>query len=151
MIILQVKYRPAIQLSDSEQETILSWQALNWSKKVQVADFENANAHYLLLTHSTQMIGFVSYHNLFGDWSVNQVFLLPAFRGQSLSYYLLEALIERFNEEAGEQIYLEVRESNMPAVRLYERSGFRVISRRPNYYKEPLEDALVMIYKRGVQ
>ena len=39
---------------------------------------------------------------------------------------------------------LEVRESNLPAIRLYEKLGFQVVGRRKNYYREEHEDALLM-------
>jgi ribosomal-protein-alanine N-acetyltransferase len=39
---------------------------------------------------------------------------------------------------------LEVRRSNLPAVRLYEKLGFRVTSVRPDYYTKPVEDALIL-------
>ena len=39
---------------------------------------------------------------------------------------------------------LEVRRSNAPALRLYEGAGFRLMGVRPNYYSQPVEDALVL-------
>jgi [ribosomal protein S18]-alanine N-acetyltransferase len=40
--------------------------------------------------------------------------------------------------------FLEVRESNTAAVKLYENAGFQPVGRRPEYYREPLEAAIVM-------
>lgn len=45
-------------------------------------------------------------------------------------------------------IFLEVRESNVIAQRLYESAGFRVISRRPEYYQAPSEAAIVMLRQK---
>ncbi len=45
------------------------------------------------------------------------------------------------------EIFLEVRESNTGAQRLYERVGFQTIGRRPNYYDDPPETALIMRIK----
>lgn len=57
-------------------------------------------------------------------------------------------LVARILEEAGRLgargVFLEVRESNVPARRLYGTLGFRVVGRRPGYYARPPEDALVM-------
>ena len=41
-------------------------------------------------------------------------------------------------------VFLEVRESNDPAKRLYERAGFETVGRRTGYYAHPVEDALVL-------
>lgn len=43
---------------------------------------------------------------------------------------------------SAEKVFLEVRISNLAAIRFYERSGFEVTGRRPRYYREPVEDAL---------
>ena len=43
-----------------------------------------------------------------------------------------------------EEVFLEVRESNHAAQALYLRHGFRPVGQRPHYYRNPLEDALVL-------
>jgi ribosomal protein S18 acetylase RimI-like enzyme len=64
-------------------------------------------------------------------------------RGQGLGGALLENLILRAKQRLGtEAIFLEVRESNLPAIKLYERYGFVLMSKRPRYYSLG-EDALV--------
>lgn len=58
-------------------------------------------------------------------------------------------LMRRFLDDAAERgarkVYLEVRESNAAARSMYEGHGFRVVGRRKGYYRNPLEDALVML------
>lgn len=62
-------------------------------------------------------------------------------------------LLLAFADEAGrrgaERIWLEVRESNAPARRFYGRHGFAAVGRRPGYYEEPDEDAIVMAAAPG--
>lgn len=53
------------------------------------------------------------------------------------------ALLERFLEDAPETVFLEVREGNAPARGLYESVGFQEISKRPRYYRDPVEDAVI--------
>jgi len=43
-----------------------------------------------------------------------------------------------------EKLFLEVREGNQAGIQLYESAGFRTFSRRKAYYRDPVEDALLM-------
>jgi [ribosomal protein S18]-alanine N-acetyltransferase len=52
-------------------------------------------------------------------------------------------LIQRAGNDAAPAILLEVRESNLPARRLYEKHGFREVGRRRAYYRDPAEAAIL--------
>lgn len=68
----------------------------------------------------------------------------PARRRAGLGALLLDALLERAHEEALFVIFLEVRASNSAAQKLYASRGFHEVGRRPMYYKNPAEDALIL-------
>ncbi len=68
-------------------------------------------------------------------------------RGQGLGRRLLDDALRRAGAEHVSAVYLEVRESNAAARRLYESTGFEVIGRRRRYYRSPDEDALVMRWR----
>ena len=71
----------------------------------------------------------------------------PNFQGQGLGYQLLEKSIELLKNHPV-QIFLEVRESNLGAIKLYEKSGFHRIDLRRNYYPKPdgtREHAIIMV------
>ncbi|MDN6858698.1 ribosomal protein S18-alanine N-acetyltransferase [Pseudomonas sp. CAN2814] len=70
----------------------------------------------------------------------------PESQGRGLGLALLEHLMKRAHEKGGVECFLEVRASNGPAYRLYERYGFNEIGRRRDYYPAVggREDALVM-------
>ena len=58
---------------------------------------------------------------------------------------LLFASCEAYCREVKmEMLFLEVRESNLPAISLYQKKGFTLVGKRKNYYRYPREDALVM-------
>lgn len=71
---------------------------------------------------------------------VTNVAVLPEFRGQGIA----SALIARQMENDMEFITLEVRQSNLPALKLYEKSGFERVGIRPHFYSNPDENAVIM-------
>jgi ribosomal protein S18 acetylase RimI-like enzyme len=68
--------------------------------------------------------------------------VLPAFRRRGLA----RRLVETWLEEHPGRCFLEVRESNLAARQLYERAGFHLAGRRPEYYINPPEAAIVMAF-----
>lgn len=68
----------------------------------------------------------------------------PAYRGCGLGQMLMEALLAEVQKQQVEHIFLEVRQSNTPARRLYKKNGFVEIGVRKRYYREPVEDAVLM-------
>jgi [ribosomal protein S18]-alanine N-acetyltransferase len=67
-----------------------------------------------------------------------------AHRGNGVGGLLLDAAVSEVRKRGAEQVFLEVRESNVAARKLYGSRGFDEISRRRGYYKMPVEDALVL-------
>lgn len=67
-----------------------------------------------------------------------------AYKKKGIAYQLFEHLIADCREQEVENIFLEVRISNQPAIGLYERLGFNEIGIRRAYYSSPIEDAIVM-------
>ena len=74
-----------------------------------------------------------------GDLAVD-----PAARGQGVGRALLGAVLDGARGQGICSVFLEVRESNVAARRLYERAGIQTVSRRAGYYSIPTEDALVL-------
>ncbi len=68
----------------------------------------------------------------------------PARRGAGLGARLMEALLAQAHADGAMVMFLEVRASNAAARQLYEARGFHEVGRRPMYYKNPSEDALVL-------
>ena len=68
----------------------------------------------------------------------------PGSRRGGVGLSLVERALETARARGAATVYLEVRESNEAAARLYERLGFRQITMRRNYYRRPTEDARVM-------
>jgi len=65
-------------------------------------------------------------------------------QGRGIGWALLSELIRLARLAGAREIGLELRESNRTAGRLYERAGFREAGRRLGYYREPVENAVVL-------
>jgi len=74
-----------------------------------------------------------------------KIAVVKEWRGDGVAFWLLNECFQRALKKGAECAYLEVRPSNHPAVKLYQKLGFQIIGRRPNYYPETREDALVMM------
>jgi ribosomal-protein-alanine acetyltransferase len=68
----------------------------------------------------------------------------PAGRRTGLGRALVQHMLEALTARGVRQVYLEVRESNAPARALYAAHGFTEIGRRQQYYRRPVEDAIVL-------
>jgi len=62
---------------------------------------------------------------------------------------LLQAALDEFRARRVSRVFLEVRESNETGIAFYERQGFSIAGRRPGYYRDPEEAAIVMEMKLG--
>jgi ribosomal-protein-alanine N-acetyltransferase len=69
----------------------------------------------------------------------------PAWRGQGIATWLLERCFIISAGQGAKSAHLEVRPSNIPAVEFYQKLGFQVIGRRPKYYADSKEDAVLMM------
>ena len=68
---------------------------------------------------------------------------LPA-RRRGIGAALVRQLLAAFSLAGAREAFLEVRESNLAAQRLYQSFGFREVGRRRRYYRRPVEDAVIL-------
>lgn len=128
-----------------------------WNKESLKADFENNPfARVLVATLDDAIVGFVDYYITFNTSTIAKVAVHPIYRKQGIGSILMESMInqivnnnkalsleEEINESFIETMTLEVRESNIPAINLYKKMGFKQIVVKHNYYKNG-ENALYM-------
>ena len=92
---------------------------------------------------ASQICGFICASAVAGEWEIENVVVGAEFLRRGIANELVRELIQRAAGEAALAILLEVRESNLPARRLYEKNGFREVGRRRVYYRDPVEDAIL--------
>jgi ribosomal-protein-alanine N-acetyltransferase len=98
----------------------------------------------LVLPPEHHVAGYVIAFALGPDAELLNVAVEPRSRGKGYARQMLDALLIDLGGRGVKTAFLEVRESNVAAHRLYASRGFREIGRRKNYYRRPVEDALVM-------
>jgi ribosomal-protein-alanine N-acetyltransferase len=79
-----------------------------------------------------------------GEGEILNLAVAPEARRKGLGGLLLEAGIDALASAGAREIFLEVREQNVAAQQLYQRRGFRPVGLRARYYRNPVEDAIVL-------
>ncbi len=104
---------------------------------------------YVLRTADQPVAGFCAFWRVAEQIHINNLAIRPELRGRGLGSLLLQAVIAEAGRLGASRATLEVRRSNLPAIRLYQRAGFSEAGVRPNYYSKPIEDALVLVFSSG--
>jgi [ribosomal protein S18]-alanine N-acetyltransferase len=102
----------------------------------------------LLIAESNSVpLGFICARVLPGEWEIENIAVGNEFRRQGIATALLNALFEAAKNADSPTFHLEVRDSNLAARQLYKKHGFLEVGKRPNYYPDPPEDAI--LYSRS--
>jgi ribosomal-protein-alanine N-acetyltransferase len=104
----------------------------------------NRLAHYLVARSGDQVVGFAGIWLLVDEAHITTFATRGIWRRQGIGERLLLALLDLSIARGANEATLEVRPSNEPARRLYEKYGFKVVGVRPRYYSDNNEDALIM-------
>jgi len=75
---------------------------------------------------------------------IANIAVAPHARRRGVGSLLLDRILQAAADFGAKTVFLEVRESNDDARKLYEARGFEIAGRRPRYYRRPDEDALIM-------
>lgn len=102
--------------------------------------------NFTVAVEEEQVAGYIALSSVLDEGSIDNVAVAPAFRRRGIADALVKDAVRRGREQALSFLTLEVRASNMPAIRLYEKHGFAAVGRRKNYYEKPKEDAILMTY-----
>lgn len=98
----------------------------------------------IVATHADRPVGYAVAWSILDQCELGNVAVGRDWRGMGIGRTLVLAVLDRAKERQVEEVFLEVRPSNLVAQRLYAALGFRLVGRRRNYYQQPTEDALVM-------
>ncbi len=115
-----------------------------WSLRAFWEEVRNPLAYFLGMKFSDRFAGYACFWMFCSELHLLNFAVRGEFRGQGLGSYLLKVIIDNAVERKVEKAWLEVRPSNTPARKLYKKAGFKEIARRPRYYSDTDEDAIVM-------
>ena len=101
-------------------------------------------ARFYVACHGEAVVGYCAGWVIFDELHINNLAVAPEWRRRGVGAGLLVFVLGAAAAEGATRATLEVRRSNEPARRLYERFGFAFAGVRTGYYREPVEDALVL-------
>ena len=115
-----------------------------WSENSVASELNNDLALWLVAMNDDTVVGYIGSQTVAGETDVMNIAVHPDWRRRGIAQSLIECLVVELKNRGSEALMLEVRASNAPAIALYEKLGFRQVGRRPNYYRNPKEDALIL-------
>ena len=115
-----------------------------WSYKTLKEGLSNGLDLYLVWEENGIAAAYVNFRILAGEGEIERVAVHPLFRGRGFGRKLMDAVAEYTSSQGVMEITLEVRSGNQTAINLYESCGFVREAVRKDYYREPVEDAIIM-------
>ena len=115
-----------------------------WSARAIREAMQSETSQAYVADESGKLLGFVLGRTSGPEAEILDLAVLPNMRRRGIARALLRAVRDAVTRVGVEEIFLEVRESNRAAISLYEGEGFRAVGMRHRYYRNPLENALVL-------
>lgn len=115
-----------------------------WSEAMLEEELFNSQASFLVAEDDEgHILGYAGLHVVADEGYIDNIAVEPDARRHGVASALLDVYC-RFGASNLAFLTLEVRASNAPAIRLYEKHGFQQVGLRPGYYQLPREDAVIM-------
>ncbi len=138
------------RMEKSDVENVVRLEALSygehhWSKESFYNELNNNLAHYYCaVDENDTLLGYAGCWHIFDEAHITTLSVHPDHRKKGVAQHLIFSIIDDCYKNKIKYITLEVRESNIAAISLYEKNGFKSIGTRKNYYQDNNENALIM-------
>lgn len=119
-----------------------------WSELSFYKEIYNPRSLCLVAETEEGVAGYICLSRIFDECHILNLAVHPLKRRQGIGSRLIREALNSDFISTCRYIYLEVRASNIPARRLYEKFGFRMVGIRRAYYVNPVEDAIIMLFER---
>lgn len=115
-----------------------------WNINTFKSELLNPNSKYIVAKIDNKIVGYAGIWKAVDDVHITNIVTAKNLRRQNIGSILLSNLIEMAKAENGiTSITLEVNCNNLPAKKLYEKSGFEIVGLRKKYYNN-IDDAIIM-------
>lgn len=118
--------------------------SMPWTADMIRSELNNPSCLYLAAVDGDTLVGYIGVQTVLDEGYINNVAVRPEYRRRGIAAALISLLADQAQAIGLAFMTLEVRESNAPAIALYEKLGFTTVGRRKNYYEKPREDAILM-------
>lgn len=115
-----------------------------WSESSIGGELQNQWAIWLVALEGDALAGYLGVQYGPDGADIMTIATAPAFRGRGVGRALIAEMAARLKSMGLQWLTLEVRPSNTAALGLYEAMGFQQVGKRPRYYRDPVEDAILM-------
>lgn len=115
-----------------------------WTRDGLSAELRNPGAVFAVAELNGIPAGYAGMNCVLDECYVDNVAVFPQYRRKGIARALMQRLIEAARGRNAAFVTLEARTSNTGAILLYESLGFREAGRRPGFYSNPKEDALIL-------
>lgn len=130
-----------------------------WGWAAYYAELQGTNRDLMLIARIARapiiehqrIAGYIVARESAGELHINNVAVRDQYRRRGVGSALLGRIMDTAKRLKVKVAFLEVRSGNRAAQALYEKIGFQAIARRPDYYSDPREDAVVMSLTLGEQ
>ena len=114
-----------------------------WSYNVLKQELENDKTKYIIAKEKNEVVGFAGISVIFDEATLNNIVVKKSYRGKGIGGEMLETLIDLCSDMNLKTFTLEVNVENTPAIKLYEKFGFKNLGIRKKYYNNTT-DAYIM-------
>ena len=155
IMITRMTEHDLLEVVEIEETSGLS----RWGWAAYYAELQGTNRDLMLIARIARapiiehqrIAGYIVARESAGELHINNVAVRDQYRRRGVGSALLGRIMDTAKRLKVQVAFLEVRSGNQAAQALYEKIGFRAIARRPDYYSDPREDAVVMSLTLGEQ
>lgn len=114
-----------------------------WNASILESELKNTLSKYVVAKIETEIVGFAGVIDTVDQFEITNIVVKKKFRNNGIGNALLIELIKLAKTNNKDKIILEVNNTNEPAIKLYEKNGFKNIGIRKKYYNNT-DDANIM-------